>query len=165
MINENLSAPQIANFFLEKGKEEARPISMLKLIKLCYIAHGWNLGLTGEPLFKESVEAWQYGPVVPSLYHEFKHFGRKPIDRFAQELDLKDFAMTTAEPPKDTQTRAIMEKVWDVYKTSSGNSLINRTHAQGTPWKNNYRLGEKGITIPNQEIQEYYAEMLAKLVN
>ncbi len=40
----------------------------MKLHKLLYYAAGWHLGFTGEPLFDEDIEAWQYGPVVPSIY-------------------------------------------------------------------------------------------------
>ena len=159
------NAAQVANFFLEKGREENHPITMLKLIKLCYIAHGWHLGLKKTPLFHEQVEAWQYGPVIPSLYHEFKRCGRSPINNFAQELDLDSFSMAKAVTPKESGVRGIMEKVWDIYKQTSGQSLINKTHSEGTPWKKYYEPDRKGIVIPNKEIEDYYADFLQKLAN
>jgi len=51
----------------------------MQLIKLVYIAHGWTLGLYNQPLIGKQVEAWTYGPVIPSVYHDFKHYGRDPI--------------------------------------------------------------------------------------
>jgi len=44
----------------------------MKLQKLVYYAHGWHLALNNEPLIDEQVECWQYGPVISSLFHEFK---------------------------------------------------------------------------------------------
>ena len=57
----------------------------MKIIKLVYIAHGHYLAKNDSPLFTEKVEAWDYGPVIPSLYHEFKIYGAFPIDSFAKE--------------------------------------------------------------------------------
>src|SRR5215510_7158653 len=64
-----------ANWFLDLGQ----PLTPMKLQKLVYFAHGWSLALTGVPLIKDAVEAWRYGPVIPALYHEFKHNGARPI--------------------------------------------------------------------------------------
>jgi len=44
-----------------------RPISTMKLQKLLYLAQGWNLALTGKPLFREDFEAWASGPVCRTL--------------------------------------------------------------------------------------------------
>ena len=60
----------VANFFLDQAQEEGQKLDHMKLQKLAYIAHGWHLAITGEPLFHERVEAWPYGPVIPDLYHE-----------------------------------------------------------------------------------------------
>ena len=50
-----------------RGREiETTPMHVLKLVYLC---HGWCLGFTGEALINEPVEAWTYGPVVPTVYH------------------------------------------------------------------------------------------------
>ena len=41
----------------------------MHVIKLVYLAHGWMLGFTSRALINEAVEAWTYGPVVPSTYY------------------------------------------------------------------------------------------------
>ena len=49
----------------------------MHVLKLTYLCHGWMLGIYDHALINEPVEAWQYGPVVPSLYHKYKKFGRR----------------------------------------------------------------------------------------
>lgn len=56
----------IANFFLQRQR-----LTQVRLHKLVYFAHGWHLGLNRGPLLDEAIQAWRYGPVVPSLYEEF----------------------------------------------------------------------------------------------
>ncbi|WP_413154860.1 hypothetical protein [Bartonella sp. cb54] len=36
---------QVANFFLDKGREENIPITQMKLIKIVYFAYGWVLAI------------------------------------------------------------------------------------------------------------------------
>lgn len=157
-------ASAVANFFLDKAEEEGRALTMLKLIKICYVAHGWMLALADKPLINEEIEAWQYGPVIPSLYHEFKRFQKHPIVGRAKAFNFENFHTSTLKIPKDdTETKGILEKVWDVYKTVSGNSLISRTHAENTPWEKFYKKGELHVTIPNESIKEYYAKVFEEV--
>lgn len=52
----------VANEFLEKSDK----ISVLKLVKLCYIAQGFSLAVLDRPIFNDDrIEAWKYGPVAP----------------------------------------------------------------------------------------------------
>ena len=53
----------------------------MHIIKLVYLSHGWMLGLHDTPLLWEPVEAWQYGPVVPSVYHLYKGWGGRTHHR------------------------------------------------------------------------------------
>ncbi|QLH42366.1 MAG: DUF4065 domain-containing protein [Coxiellaceae bacterium] len=55
----------------------------MKLAKLIYVAHGWSLALNDVPLIDEAVQAWKFGPVIESVYHEFKHFGNDVINSLA----------------------------------------------------------------------------------
>lgn len=157
------SAQHVANFFLKKGEEEARPLTPLKLLKLVYIAHGWHLALTNTRLFEDEIEAWQHGPVIPSLYHEFKHYGKSPIDELASSFDLDSFDLNEPEIPKsDTKTLKILEYVWNSYKFLTGWTLRNKTHSTGGPWDQVYKDGEKGISIPDDIVKAHYEERIGK---
>jgi len=162
------SASQIANFFLLKAKSEKRSITMLKLVKLCYIAHGWYLALRDDDLIDENIEAWQYGPVVPSIYHEFKHFGRNPINALATEarFDGNDLQFETPEIPRQDQfTRNVLEKVWNVYKGMQPGALIDKTHLKNTPWSKYFKEGHQNTEIPSNAIRDHYKIILEKAVS
>jgi uncharacterized phage-associated protein len=147
----------IANFFLSKADAESSPMTQLKLIKLVYIAYGWYLALKSEKLFNEAIEAWQHGPVIPSVYHEFKDFGKLPISRKSMNLDLDTWQISTPElPSDDNDTGMILTAVWNVYKGLDGWRLRQMTHEDGTPWKKVYVEGERGIKINDEDVKEHY---------
>lgn len=49
-----------------------RSISIMRLHKLLYYAQAWSLAWDQGPLFKERIEAWVHGPVVPKIYRFHK---------------------------------------------------------------------------------------------
>ena len=81
------SAKAVANVFLELADAAKQTLTPMKLQKLVYYAHGWYLGLTGRPLLDELIQAWSFGPVVRSLYNEFKEFGADPITHKATTIE------------------------------------------------------------------------------
>lgn len=72
----NHHAIGIANAVLEAAKTQGFSIAPMQHQKLVYFCHGRNLDIRSQPLVSDHFEAWQYGPVHPSIYHEFKHFGQ-----------------------------------------------------------------------------------------
>src|ERR1700689_5397887 len=74
-------ASAIANELIKLSLQKTNSgLSPMKVQKLVYFAHGWYLALTGgRPMINEPVEAWKFGPVVPSLYYELKKYGETPI--------------------------------------------------------------------------------------
>lgn len=74
------SAFDIAKYFLLRAQNEGQELlSNLKLQKLVYYAQGLYLAMNDKPLFKDKIEAWNYGPVVPNLYHHYKECGASGI--------------------------------------------------------------------------------------
>lgn len=70
------SALDIANYFLFRADQEGQELlSNLKLQKLVYYAQGIHLAMHSVPIFNDRIEAWEYGPVVPFLYHNYKTHG------------------------------------------------------------------------------------------
>ena len=148
---------QVANYFLGRAEAESMPMTQLKLIKLVFLAYGWYIAVMKSKLFNEQIEAWQHGPVVPSIYHEFKDFRSDPISRKAMDLDLDTWDFTTPEISEtDNETILVLDRVWGVYKNFSGWDLRERTHKNGTPWHQVYKQGERGIKIKDSDVQAYF---------
>ena len=69
-----VSAIIIANQFIERAKRDGVVLTNMQLQKLVYIAHAWALALD-QGLIYEPVEAWLWGPVIPSLFHNLGRYG------------------------------------------------------------------------------------------
>ena len=111
----------------------------MKLQKLVFFAHGWHLAFYDEPLIREYVEAWTWGPVVRELYFEFSRFGKSPITNKGTTFKVSDFLVVDFEIPEieenDEKAKDTINAVWEVYGKYDGLTLSNLTHVEGTPWK------------------------------
>ena len=153
----------VANYFVKKGKEEGSPVEgVLKLIKLVYLAHGWHLGIYGknQPLIRERVEAWQYGPVVRSVYDAFKYRGRLKITEPAT-TGIKEEMESIEKLADDDETIEFLDEIWEVYGKYSGPELSKLTHEENTPWDATRKQERMpihfGVVISDDIIEEYYA--------
>ena len=119
-----MTVETVAEYFLAKGKEsDDIGLSNLKLQKLFYYAQGFHLALFDKPLFKERIEAWTHGPVVPLMYHRYKSYGGGPIQVHSEHPD-----------GLDTETTELLEEVYEVFGQFSAWKLRDMTH-QEPPWK------------------------------
>ena len=153
------SAKAIANYFLDKGDEDQIAISPMKLIKLVYIAHGWYLAFTDDPLIDDYVEAWTYGPVIPSLYQAFKRYGSFPIHGRARERRGIKRITASIEDVHDHPSfpiKPFLDKVWDEYKSFTAAELSSLTHTEDTPWYWTLKYHGLGYVIDDGLIREYY---------
>jgi uncharacterized phage-associated protein len=155
----------VANEFLAIAKTQGITLTPMKLQKLVYFAHGWCLALTGQPLIRESVQAWQYGPVIPAIYHELKGVGNGPITGPANDLVMHGdgkiyFSAITLEDFPESEERKnaqeIIARVFTQYGKYSAAQLSNATHLEGTPWSQVYREGQRRVPIPNETIKTYF---------
>jgi uncharacterized phage-associated protein len=143
----------VANEFLRLAREgNGDPVGPLKLQKLVYLAHGWNLENFGinNPLIAQTVEAWKYGPVVPKLYREFKEFGASPITRVAP--------ITTDMKNLDEASKDLLQQAWAIYGPSTAIQLSMTTHEPGFAWDLAIKAsgGLYSIPIPNELILEEF---------
>jgi uncharacterized phage-associated protein len=142
----------VSRYILKLANDQNNPLTPMQVLKLVYISHGWQLGLYGRPLVNEPIEAWQYGPVIPSVYHRYKRFGGRFIDDIPDELP-KGF---------DHSESSTMEQVFDGYGNRSGVSLSSLTHEPGTPWSITVRQSGIGAVISNDLIEDYYRRLARK---
>lgn len=137
------TAAAVADRFRELSGNTLTPLQLLKLV---YIAHGWSFPIRNAGLIGEKVEAWQYGPVIPSLYHALKDFRADPVTRSVPGAKL------IALSPDEAN---LVDKVYDVYGKYSGGQLSAMTHRHGTPWHLAWQRG-KNSRIDDQMISDHY---------
>lgn len=119
----------------------------MSLLKLAYIAHGWNLEMRNEPLFVNRIEAWRYGPVIPDVYKAFRPQGvipSKPDTSFAAPTDPVDVGF--------------LEQIYKIYGHMSAFRLSELTHEPGGPWETASKLGGSYAEIPNDLIFAHYVQ-------
>jgi len=146
------SASEIARYIVKFFQEREDPVTNLKLQKLLYYVQGWNLAIFGEPAFRESIEAWVHGPVVPGVYQEYRECRWNPIVREVAEVDLGG------------PLKSLVDEVLDVYGTDTGWDLERRTHRE-TPWLNargDLPLDRESHNVISVEVMNRFFRDLAK---
>ncbi len=151
----------IANYMLDQGTSKHVSVTHLKLQKLVYMAYGWATTYFQVPLFNSRIEAWEDGPVIPDLWHEFKPFGDKPIkDGRSFEFDVKTGERRIpVVPPNDARTHEVLGLAWDLYGTDPAWKLVGRTHGPGTPWTETQRK-TPGSVIRHSIIATHFHSLL-----
>lgn len=122
---------------IEDNCEIAEYITPLKLQKLLYYVQGLSLKVYDKPAFASNISAWQYGPVIESVYQKYK--GRRPISTPKINCQVSD------------GLKKIIELVVSSYGKMEAESLINLTHDED-PWINTII----GDTIDIELIKEYF---------
>lgn len=143
-----ISVPQAAKAL---GTYSGWTISNLQMQKMLYFAHMFFLGRTGEPLVDENFEAWNYGPVLPSLYKKVRFFGSDNI------VDVFSGSSTFPNTPEYN----ILQEAAQSLAHRPASHLVNITHHQSGAWAKHYRANVRGIKIPNQDILEEYRILYA----
>lgn len=157
-----LNAKSIANYFLDLAKASGEQLDPMKLQKLIYYAHGWYAGYKNEPLINETVEAWPFGPVVSSVYHEFKRYGASPIKEKAKDFIGGQYCIVP--PPSNPSIITFLNNVWQSYGKYTGVKLSEMTHTEGSPWHQaiSKNPGVRGADIPFEVIAKHFKEVIEK---
>jgi uncharacterized phage-associated protein len=155
------SAIAVANYLLRRARDIGLELTPMEILKLVYIAHGWNLAIGDHPLIREEIEVWTYGPVIRSLYDSVKHYGRDPISAPLQNscIDSATRNVREEEPaePFTDDERMILDRVVEVYGPLRAFQLSALTHKEGTPWSKANAQGRSTITDP--EIAEHFRQL------
>lgn len=120
-----LSAIDVADYFLALAASEEEPelMTQLRLQKLLYYAQAWSLTLRGNPIFRDEIQAWTNGPVVRSVWNEFRECGNQPIERVVNKQ----------APPISQDDSEFIRSIWESYKSLSASGLRHKTHSEA-PW-------------------------------
>ena len=124
----------IANYLLDVASQRGFAMTNLKLQKLLFFAHAISLTEHKTKLVSGYFEAWQYGPVHPTVYQAFKAAGPNPIDFRADSLDPVSRVRKPLPNLSESTTRDICDRVMTHFGRMSAGRLVDVTHAVGGPW-------------------------------
>lgn len=144
--NKVYTASDVARYIISHESKCGRAVTNLRLQKLLYFIQLSFFAICGRPCFEDDMEAWDYGPVVSEVYHQYKVFGSTMIS-ISEEIEADKFSKGD---------RALMDAMLDACADHTTRQLVNRSHHQ-SPWKNAYVPGMNNI-ISKDSIQEYSKE-------
>jgi uncharacterized phage-associated protein len=119
----------VANFLLDYADGRGVNLTNMALPKHIYFAHGWHLASRGEPLVSNRIEAWQYGPVIRTVYDCFKAFEAAPIKVRATIIDWETGEIIEARGGFCRETAAFLRSTLDYYAGYGAFELSEITHA------------------------------------
>lgn len=141
-----MKAIEIAEYMVSICVEDKKPISNLQLQKILYYVQKCYLKKDrNSPAFDDSIEAWQFGPVVPAVYYRFSGFGAMPIT----------FKYPYTEFDISQEDLAIIRDITESKRECDPWELVGETHKLGGAWNKVYKNGT-GLrkVIPNEYIAE-----------
>lgn len=137
-------AKTIAKYILDTCINDQKPISNLQLQKILFFCQKRYYQRVGRYLFQDDFEAWQYGPVVPSVYRQYSLWGGTKITWTSE----REIALPA-------EVAEIIDPVVKEYRDYAPWALVERTHVEGSSWYVTYRNGAgDGAVIPKQLIAE-----------
>lgn len=147
----------IANNVLNRAFAKKRGISLIKLQKILYFVAAEYQKKAGQPLFSERFETWQYGPVLRSVYSEFRPFSRDCITRFAKDADNKSRMI---DEDADIVLQRALDSVWAVTRGRSAVDLSRITHLENSAWDKAFQNGQPFLSSDNITVDETYRREL-----
>ena len=129
------SALDIAKYIISKCNRENCPISNLQLQKILYNLQKAflqsEIRITekkSSALFGDEIEAWQWGPVVPSVYYVYCTYGSLSI-------------IETYDVHIDARVQKFIDPIIERQRSVNPWRLVDETHRKGGAWDRVYRNG------------------------
>lgn len=141
------SATKLARYVISECTINNTPINNIQLQKILYFIQINFIINYSKIAFKDDIEAWEYGPVVPSVYREFMSEGICKIIRVYPNYDYRICDMDK-ELINAVIDKCIKISMWD---------LVSETQVKDSPWAKVYKKGKRKI-IPRDLLIQYAYE-------
>ncbi|MGR6075476.1 Panacea domain-containing protein [Achromobacter sp. CSND-B12] len=128
-------------------------LTNLQLQKILYLAHMIYAGRHRKPMIDdENFQAWNYGPVLPSVYHPASAFGDKPIKNIFRSV----------EPLSDRVAAELIDEAVARYADLPPFKLVQLTHDSNSAWSKHFSAGRRGVEIPFTSVADEYAQRFSR---
>ena len=142
----------VANHFIRLARGQGRSMTIMRVLRISYMAQGWTLALLDRPLVNDHVQAWKHGPVIPGIYYAFRPYG-------AYDMDPVDMVR---EDNLGTDVVEFLAGINAMYEDVSDWQLSQLTHLPRGPWARTYTPGIRHNIIPNEMIKEHFKSKMER---
>lgn len=151
-----LNGLDVAKYILSKVK-----CTHLKLEKLVYLCFADYLCKYDKELYKDTIFAYKYGPVVKSVYERYKRYGYREIEKEDDDIDARGIY----EMPSRSRilfAKDGVEKIKSIddtlkqYGHLTAGDLVDLTHKENTPWDLSGRGRLSDEIIKNETIKKFH---------
>lgn len=134
----------IARFIIDFCYSYGRPVSNLELQKILYFLQvAYMRHNNGRELISDDFCAWQYGPVIPSVYSIFSAYGGALIKN---SYNASNIVASIAD---------FIRPLIRTLESMGPWALVDLSHEKGSPWDITYKKGRgNGEIIPKTLIAE-----------
>jgi uncharacterized phage-associated protein len=150
-MNARYGALDVSRYVICYSNERDYDISSLKLQKLLYFIQAWFLlkSQGKRRCFREDIEAWDFGPVVPEVFYRYIGNASMNIPSFTPCSVIASIALFSDDDC------ALIRSVVDFFSSYAATQLTAVIHGQ-QPWIDAYREGPKTVISP-EAIWRYFA--------
>jgi uncharacterized phage-associated protein len=155
------NAIDVADYIVNYCNTTGKNISHLQLQKILYFSEAYYL-VNNTTLFDDTISKWKLGPVVESVYHEYKTFGSNNISYVPKKFSFNtdgtiEILSFNPNALKDEDKKQI-EDIVNKYIAIEPFTLVRATHDH-YPWKKDevkITAGIQGITYDKNELREFF---------
>lgn len=148
----------VCNNVLFRAFTQKVDVSPMKLQKLLYFVACEYQKRTDTPLFSESFQVWKYGPVLPSVYGEFKSFGKEPISAYARDAKGISYIVDESTSPA---LKSSIDIIWGSFKDWDPIALSQITHMEGSAWSKAFDAYDSVINTNDMKEDLTYGRYIA----
>ena len=143
-------ATRVSKNILHCALQENVDVSLMKLQKiLFFLTAEYGKAFPDTPnhedryLLNQQFQPWKFGPVLPSVYDEFKIFGSAPIKKYAKDADGRSTIIDESQNPV---FKNVLDRVWLATRNIDAIRLSEISQAQGSAWWNSWMKYERYIS-------------------
>jgi hypothetical protein len=147
----------VANNILSRAFAEKITVTPMKLQKILYFVASEYQKATKMRLFEEPFLTWAYGPVLYSVFNEFKSFSKENISRYARDARNRTLIV---DESKDEALRGTLDQIWNATRYKGAIELSELTHAEDSAWDRAFQEDEETLQSKDILSDETYRQQL-----
>lgn len=141
-------AVSVANSIIKLAKERGvTDLTPMKLQRLMYFAQFWYVKNFNKFLINDWFSRWEFGPVIPSIYHQLKYYGSNPVSSYIWLLSANNEAIVYMMGNNPAAWNFLNE-ILDIYGNLDGFELSAITQRDSSAWSS----GRSGTAITKQDM-------------